>query len=233
MTEQNKNKNETSSSKARIKVSRNGPYLVSGKVPLTERIITCDAEGTPNKWSEGKKYPIQENYALCRCGQSGHKPFCDGTHVKVKFEGTETASRQSFLEQAKKIAGPTLELKDVEVLCASARFCHRGGEIWNLIPKSDDPKAKGTAIEDAGDCPSGRLVVQERKTGEAIEPRLEPSIVLVEDPTVGVSGPIWTRGYIPAESAEGEAYEVRNRVTLCRCGKSSNKPYCDSSHYPE
>jgi len=229
MTEQNK----TSSSKARIKVSKNGPYLVSGKVPLTEKIITCDAEGIPSKWSESKKYPMQENYTLCRCGQSGHKPFCDGTHVKMKFEGTETASGRSSMEQARKIAGPTLELNDVEVLCASARFCHRGGEIWDMVPKSDDPKARKTAIDDAGDCPSGRLVLHERKTGEAIEPSFEQSIVLVEDPRAGVSGPIWVRGGIPIESAEDKVYEVRNRVTLCRCGKSLNKPFCDSSHYPE
>jgi CDGSH-type Zn-finger protein len=45
-----------------------------------------------------------------------------------------------------------------------------------------------------------------------------------------VSGPIWVRGGIEIESAEGHAYQVRNRVTLCRCGKSQNKPFCDGSH---
>ncbi|UCF09264.1 MAG: CDGSH iron-sulfur domain-containing protein, partial [Thermoplasmata archaeon] len=43
-------------------------------------------------------------------------------------------------------------------------------------------------------------------------------------------GPIWVRGRIPIESADGHIYEIRNRVTLCRCGWSSNKPFCDSSH---
>jgi CDGSH-type Zn-finger protein len=53
------------------------------------------------------------------------------------------------------------------------------------------------------------------------------------DPFLGVNGPIWVRGEIPIQSADGKIYEVRNRVTLCRCGKSLNKPFCDSSHYPE
>jgi CDGSH-type Zn-finger protein len=48
-----------------------------------------------------------------------------------------------------------------------------------------------------------------------------------------VSGPIWVRGGISVYSGQGMLYEVRNRVTLCRCGKSTNKPFCDSSHYPE
>jgi hypothetical protein len=145
--------------------------------------------------------------------------------------GTETASKEPYLVQAKEIDGPALKLTDVENLCASASFCHRTGGIWLLIPQSDNAEAKRIAIEEAGDCPSGRLVVWDKKTKKAIEP--EQSIGLVEDPQVDVSGPIWARGGIPIKSADGKTYEVRNRVTLCRCGKSSNKPFCDSSHYPE
>jgi CDGSH-type Zn-finger protein len=233
MKAQKETKNEASRSEVRIKVSKDGPYLVSGKVPITEQIISCDAEGTPSQWSVGEEYSARENCALCRCGQSKHKPFCDGTHLKVRFDGTETASKKPYIEQARRIDGPSLEMTDAEILCSSARFCHRKGEIWDLVPKSDNPQAKKTVIEDANDCPSGRLVIWDKKTQKAIEPHLEPSIVLVEDPTIGVSGPIWVRGGIPVESADGKLYEVRNRVTLCRCGKSSNKPFCDSSHYPE
>jgi len=86
------------------------------------------------------------------------------------------------------------------------------------------------AIEEAKDCPSGRLVVWDKKTGEAIEPEFDQSIGLVDDPQKGEKGPIWVRGGIPVESADGVDYEVRNRVTLCRCGKSSNKPFCDGNH---
>jgi CDGSH-type Zn-finger protein len=225
--------NSLSNSEMRIKVSKNGPYLVSGRIPLIKMVISCDGQGTPREWSEGEKFRKQDKCGLCRCGQSRNKPFCDGSHLKVNFDGTETADRKLNMEKIKRIDGPSLEMSDVEILCASARFCHRGGEIWSLAPRSDDPQKRRTAIEDACDCPSGRLVVWDKKTGKAIEPAFEPSIGLVEDPSIGVSGPIWVRGRIPVESGDGKVYEVRNRVTLCRCGKSSNKPFCDSSHYPE
>ncbi len=216
-------------SRGKIKTSKNGPYLVSGGIPLSEQIICIDSEGQCHGWREGKKYPSQENYALCRCGHSQHKPFCDGTHMKIHFDGTETASRQPYLEQANEIDGPGLRLTDAQDFCASARFCHRAGGIWKLTKQSDDPEDKQKAIEEAGDCPGGRLVVWE-KNGEAIEPKFEPSIGLVEDTQAGVMGPIWVRGGIPIESADGTTYEIRHRVTLCRCGKSANKPFCDGSH---
>jgi CDGSH-type Zn-finger protein len=226
-------KDETKTGKHKIKVCKNGPYLIEGGIPLTTQTIETDTKGVPNEWLSGKKYPSEEKCTLCRCGQSKNKPFCDGTHLKVNFNGTETANRDPYLDQAKEIDGPALKLTDAENLCASARFCHRNGEIWNLVPQSDNPEAKRIAVEDCGDCPSGRLVVWDKNTGKTVEPQFERSIGLVEDPSVGVSGPIWVRGGIPIESADGKIYEIRNRVTLCRCGKSSNKPFCDSSHYPE
>ena len=76
-------------------------------------------------------------------------------------------------------------------------------------------------------------MVWDKKTKKMVEPEYERSIGFVEDPQVGVSGPIWVRGGIPVESVDGKTHEIRNRVTLCRCGKSSSKPFCDSSHYPE
>ena len=82
----------------------------------------------------------------------------------------------------------------------------------------------------SGHCPSGRLVVWDKATRQPYEPTFEPSLGLVQDPVAGVSGPIWVRGGIAIESADGEAYEIRNRVTLCRCGASGNKPFCDGSH---
>ena len=54
---------------------------------------------------------------------------------------------------------------------------------------------------------------------------------VIEDPAERVSGPLWVRGGIPVIAADGFAYEVRNRVTLCRCGASANKPFCDGSHF--
>ncbi|MCW4047761.1 MAG: CDGSH iron-sulfur domain-containing protein [Candidatus Bathyarchaeota archaeon] len=216
----------------KIKVTKNGPYLIPDGIPISEQTIITDAEGTPVDWRRGTEYPPR-TCALCRCGQSKTKPFCDGTHSKVGFDGTETASPEEYIDNPKHINGPALELTDIEELCASARFCHRAGGIWNLVPKSDDPEAKRIAVEEACDCPSGRLVVKDKEANKIIEASLEKSIGLIEDPAMGVSGPIWVRGGIPVESADGKTYRVRNRVTLCRCGKSANKPFCDSSHYPE
>ncbi|MCW4054205.1 MAG: CDGSH iron-sulfur domain-containing protein [Candidatus Bathyarchaeota archaeon] len=218
---------------AKIKVTKNGPYIISGKISLQTQIIVADSEGTATEWQPSTKYASQEKYSLCRCGHSRNKPFCDGTHIKVGFDGTETAGEETYLTHPKDIDGPLLKLEDIEELCASARFCHRASGIWNLVPKSDNPEKKQIAIEETCDCPSGRLVIMDKRTGKTIEPKFAKSIALIEDPAMGVSGPIWARGGIPVESNNGKTYQVRNRITLCRCGKSKNKPYCDSSHYPE
>jgi hypothetical protein len=72
--------------------------------------------------------------------------------------------------------------------------------------------------------------MKDRETGKTIEPDLEKSIVIIEYPPRGEHGPLWVRGGIPVISADGEPYEVRNRVALCRCGKTQNQPFCDGSH---
>jgi CDGSH-type Zn-finger protein len=213
----------------RVRVAKNGPYLVSGGVPLAEQKACVDEDEQCRGWRKGQEYPAQDEYALCRCGNSGNKPFCDGSHVRVKFDGTEQAEDIPYLEQTVEYEGPGLKLTDAEAYCATARFCHRGGGTWNLVRHSDDPYVKQMIIEESCDCPSGRLVAWE-KDGRAHEPDLEPSIGLVEDTQAGKMGPVWVRGGILVESAEGVAYEPRNRVTLCRCGRSSNKPFCDGSH---
>jgi CDGSH-type Zn-finger protein len=212
-----------------ITVSKNGPYLVSGEVPMAEQIIVTDDEGTSIGWRKGKEYDPKPRCALCRCGHSKNKPYCDGSHLKTDFDGTETASRKPYDEQTRTIEGPALTLTDVQDLCAFARFCDRAEGIWTLVECSDEPDSRDTAIQEGKDCPSGRLVVW-NKDGTPIEPTFEPSIGLVEDPQMGVLGPLWVRGGITVVSQDGATYEVRNRVTLCRCGRSGNKPFCDGSH---
>ena len=214
---------------ARIKITRNGPYIVTGRVPISEQTIVVDSDGYPVAWREGRRFPEQETYVLCRCGKSGNMPFCDGTHARIGFKVVETASRVPYIEQARVIEGPGLKLTDAEALCASARFCTRAGGVHRLTLRSSRPEAKQLAIEESVLCPAGRLVAW-TKENSAIEPDLVPSIGLVEDPQAGVSGPIWVRGGIPIESADGTLWETRNRVTLCRCGRSRNMPFCDGSH---
>ena len=70
----------------KIRISRNGPYLVSGGIPLSEQIIGTDAEGYSSEQHQGKEFPLKENYALCRCGRSSNKPFCDGGHCNAELK---------------------------------------------------------------------------------------------------------------------------------------------------
>jgi len=221
-------------SNGKIQVTKNGPYLVLGDVPLYRMVIKCDHSTIPSEWMITEKLETQPSYALCRCGGTNNKPFCNGTHLKNNFKGTETNNNTSSFEAgAKRIEGPKLILKDVEILCASARFCHRNGDIWDQIDQTNDAQIKDNCIKNACNCPSGRLVVVDKETNQPIEPNLEQAIGLIEDPSIGCDGPLWIRGGIPVYSAEGKLYEIRNRMTLCRCGKSTNKPFCDSNHYPE
>ena len=213
-----------------IKVSENGPYIVSGWIPLAKLTISTDSGGYPVRYVVGKEYPLNETYALCRCGRSKSKPFCDGTHAKIRFDGTEIASRAPYLTRARKIDGPDLKLTDAPDLCNHAGFCLRAGGIGNLTRSSDDAEAKRLAIEEAENCTSGRLVAWRKEPEKPVEPEFEPSIALVEEPHRGCSGALWVRGNVPIASSDGGAYEVRNRVALCRCGASSNKPFCDGSH---
>ncbi|WP_204247859.1 CDGSH iron-sulfur domain-containing protein [Acidovorax carolinensis] len=140
---------------AQVRISRNGPYLVAGQLPLRKQTIGTNSEGESVEWVAGAAYPDQAQYALCRCGHSRHKPFCDGTHVQVGFDGTETASRRPYLEQARRIPGPAMSLTDVETLCASARFCDPHGKVWQQVRESQAPAARAHFVRQCGDCPSG------------------------------------------------------------------------------
>jgi CDGSH-type Zn-finger protein len=73
-------------SAVRIKVRTNGPYLVDTS---GESVELVDADG--NKYDLAGK----PNVALCRCGGSTTKPFCDGTHSKIGFQGAESAVRKA------------------------------------------------------------------------------------------------------------------------------------------
>ncbi|MFA4855349.1 MAG: CDGSH iron-sulfur domain-containing protein [archaeon] len=222
---------ESKKDSGKIVVSKDGPYLVFGGLPLARDIAVPDSEGHPVKWAKGKSYQVKGTYALCRCGQSENKPYCDGMHAKTGFDGTETASREEYQKQAGEIRGPGFVLTDVPELCAGAGFCHsKEGSTWDLTKASNDPKAKKIAIRQACDCPSGRLVAYEKNTGKSIEPGFEQSISQTKWQGEKFLGPFWVKGGVQIESQDGRKYETRNRVTLCHCGKSGNKPFCDGSH---
>jgi len=83
-----------------IVVSANGPYVVSGAVPLARQTILADANGDSIGWRQGEEFETAESYALCRCGHSANKPFCDGSHKVVGFDGTKAARRAPYLAES-------------------------------------------------------------------------------------------------------------------------------------
>ena len=92
----------------KITVTKDGPYLLSGSIPLAKEIIISDTERTPLRWERGMQLPARETSYLCRCGHSKNKPFCDGAHIKEGFDGTETATHEPHLDRAETTAGPRL-----------------------------------------------------------------------------------------------------------------------------
>jgi len=208
----------------RIRVTTDGPYEVQGALPLV-RVAQVETEyGEPVAWTPPEPIATGDPLRLCRCGLSRTKPFCDDSDLEAGFDGTEVADRSPRSERANTFVGEDITMTDDLSICAKAGYCRdRVTSVWELIDEASDPEARGQAQRMISLCPSGRLV-ETTGSGEDREPTFEPSIAVVRD------GPIWVRGGIPVESADGFTYEVRNRVTLCRCGHSSNKPFCDGSH---
>src|ERR1700723_3703310 len=150
---------------ARVTVTENGPYLVTGDVPLARQTIVADVEGGSESWAEGEAVEHRRSYALCRCGASQTKPFCDGSHQKIGFDGQETASREPYLDQAQMLDGPALQLSAAEGLCAFGRFCDPHGQVWNQVAATDDPQVRAQFLRQVGECPAGRLASGDKATG--------------------------------------------------------------------
>jgi len=211
----------------KIKITENGPYIVMGSLPLNEKVIVPEGDGY--KFEAGRPLPQSERYALCRCGKSKNTPFCDGSHIGSNFCGQESASRDAYTKRAAQIEGPGIDLLD-DGRCAMARFCHRkSGDAWELTKKSETEENRLEAVQAACECPAGRLTAV-GKDGTVYEPTVKPSIDILQDPQNGASSGIFVKGYVPIESSDGTLYELRNRVVLCRCGASENKPFCDAAH---
>ncbi len=212
-------------SKATIRVIKNGPYIVEGDLPVYDGAIKINEIGQSIGWDKVRKLKEPKVLALCRCGHSKHMPFCDESHLKEHFDGTCTAKNKPYNEAADIYRGcPGVYLMDEESLCAIVRFCDPHGSCWNLV-KSDD--TVDIAKEQTFNCASGRLTLI--KDNKKVEPELEQEIECIYDTERDVLGPLWVKGGIPVKTDETD-YEVRNRQTLCRCGRSYNKPFCDGMH---
>ena len=216
-----------------IRVRPDGPYLVRGGV-LLGRTAQVETEfGEPVGWVadepvDDAREPIDgpnDRYVLCRCGRSNDKPFCDGSHKTNGFDGAETADRTEIADRRMEFPAGEGTVSFDLATCEHAGFCGDRFTNWRrMARKADDPAVRERLMQMVRLCPSGALEIQPEADGEPLEPALPVSIGVVRD------GPLWVRGRIAVTSADGETYEVRNRVTLCRCGHSRTKPFCDGSH---
>lgn len=209
----------------RIVVRENGPYLVEGGLPLTRAAQVETEHGEPIDWEYGPEFKSRPTFELCRCGQSSRKPFCDATHETIDWDGTETADRGPSESRREAFAGTGVVMTDDFVLCTQAGYCgDRFTKVWFMIDDTDDPEVRARLMRMVELCPSGRLQYMIPPDLEPVEPEFEPSIGVQPD------GPYWVRGGVEMVSEDGTPWETRNRVTLCRCGRSRNKPFCDGSH---
>lgn len=201
----------------------NGPYLVSGGVPLYRRRAVHSEHGEPLTWETREQVETGPRYALCRCGESSRKPFCDGTHARQGFTADDSASG-SYDERANVLGGEGLTVRDDRSICVHAGFCGtRLTNVWKEVGNTGESTTRLAVIGMIEKCPSGALSYRFDADGADVEPLLPQAIAVTDD------GPLWVTGGLAVEAA-GAPLETRNRVTLCRCGASANKPLCDGSH---
>lgn len=195
-----------------IECAPNGPYLVKGLGRLTN--------------SRGHSLAVAPAIALCRCGGSANKPFCDGTHKRNGFADARLSEGASDRRDAYR--GRRITVHDDRRICAHAGHCtdglpavfKYGAEPW-IDPDGADVEA---IIDVVLKCPSGALTYSV-DGDDQVEPPRPPAITVTKDGPYAVTGGIAIAGQVRRENAPAE------RVTLCRCGASKNKPYCDGSHW--
>ena len=206
-----------------ISIAPNGPYLVSG-ARLVVRTPVETAAGEPIAWEKGAVLSENERYALCRCGASDRKPFCDGTHARAGFDGTEAASGR-YDERSRTLEGPGIVVRDDRSICVHAGFCGTAAtNVWKMVRASGATDTRSQMLAMIERCPSGALSYRFEGAAADNEPDLPAQVAVVPD------GPLVVTGGVPITRADGQPMETRNRMTLCRCGGSGNKPLCDGTH---
>ena len=194
-----------------ISLAPDGPYLVTG---------LSDLRG-PDGAIE-----VKPKMALCRCGESANKPFCDGSHAASGFS-TAKADDQAP-DRREDYSGDAITIHDNRGICSHAGFCTDGlPKVWRMKvepwidPDGEDPDR---TIETIERCPSGALSY----SIDGVEKRDQDS-----PPEIRVSkdGPFWVRGGVVLEDTEWGVEASQEHYTLCRCGKSKNKPFCDGLHW--
>ena len=218
----------------RIVVEKDGAYVIHGHVPLVRKTQVVSEHGEPLTWQKGETLQTDETYRLCRCGRSRNKPFCDDAHLEINFDGTETAPTDTTAERRVVHKGGTgIIVRRDYALCMEAGFCgNRLTNVKQMTPHTDDTQIRAQVIAMIERCPSGSYSYALEADTPDVEPDLPRQVAVITEITSDgpLAGPLWVTGSIPIERSDGQPFETRNRVTLCRCGRSSKKPVCDGSH---
>lgn len=197
---------------------RNSQIVLSQYSPLMSVDTSLTDDG-------GNPVELPRVYSLCRCGQSGVKPMCDGTHAKVGFVGTRENSAKGPLEYYE---GKNITIVYDRFLCMGAGFC---GELEAVFGTHDAPiyEPDGApveaVIETIRKCPSGALtyIVGGVHYRDFFD---KPEIVVEPD------GPLHCVGGVDLidDQVSDELLPMADHYVLCRCGGSKKKPLCDGSH---
>jgi CDGSH-type Zn-finger protein len=162
--------------------------------------------------------------ALCRCGGSANKPFCDGTHAAIGFASGKLDGRTP--DRRDTYVGKGITIFDNRGICQHAGFCtDNRPSVFKLHqdPWIDPNAAEGEVIAvQIHQCPSGAL----NHAVVAVNlPARETAI------TVSKDGPYRVSGAIDLLTDVWGAGASRDHYALCRCGGSKNKPFCDGTHW--
>jgi glutamate synthase domain-containing protein 2 len=193
-----------------IKTAQDGPLVVKNLKELTE--------------ANGDAFPIEKKtIALCRCGHSKNKPFCDGTHGKINWKSRKEDDRQP--RKTDDYEGEEIIIHDDRGICAHIGNCTGG--LPEVFQMGKDPwidpngESAEKIIETIKKCPSGALSYT--KDGEKHDKFSdEPEVKVTEN------GPYYIKGTIELE--DDDEPESDEHYALCRCGESKNKPFCDGAH---
>lgn len=174
----------------------------------------------------GKIFPLEPVTSLCRCGASKMKPYCDGSHSRVNFTGEKSADRVP--DRLKEYRGKNITVVDNRGVCSHDGECIRTLPSVFRVHKRPwiDPDADTVqrTVETIEMCPSGALSYRIGFTRHQDLHR--PAAIIIEQ-----GGPLNIQGGIPLYDDMGSKSESGEHYSLCRCGASLNKPFCDGSHY--